>query len=72
MIRAITKPTSIHQLSTKFDIDEPKIKSTIDDLIKSEQVSGKVAKGLFVPASFSRMQIQTVRQYFEENHFIDK
>lgn len=60
ILRAITKPTSINQLSTKFEIEEVRLKTIIDELVKTEQVAGKMAKGLFVPSTFSNTQIVLV------------
>lgn len=65
ILRAITKPTSVSQLSSKFKLDEVRIKAVIEDLSKSDQIAGKTAKGLFIPSSFSGMQNRTVKQFFE-------
>jgi len=72
ILRAITRPTSINQLSNKFNIEEVRMKAIIEDLTKSEQVSGKTAKGLFIPASFIGMQTRTVKQFFDEHSYVDK
>jgi len=48
------------------------MKAIIEDLTKSEQVCGKTAKGLFIPASFIGMQTRTVKQFFDEHSYVDK
>ena len=52
MIRGVTRPISVAQLSTKFKIDEFKLRNTIEELIKKEDVFGKITKGLYIPTSF--------------------
>ena len=45
IMRGITRPTSINMLSQRFQIDELKLKSLIDQLIKNGEISGKISKG---------------------------
>ena len=52
IVRGVTKPVSISQLTNKFKIDELKLRNTIEELIKKGDASGKVSKGLYIPTSF--------------------
>ena len=52
IVRGVTKPVLISHLSNKFKIDELKLRSTVEELIKKGDVSGKMSKGLYIPTSF--------------------
>lgn len=60
LMRGLTRPAPLSQLANRVKTDEVKLKATIDELIKTEKISGKISKGLFVPTSFSNLQKQTV------------
>jgi hypothetical protein len=51
-MRGITRPAPLNSLATRVKADEFKLKATIDELIKSGKINGKVSKGLFIPTSF--------------------
>ena len=51
LMRGITRPAPLSALASRVKIDEFKLKATIDELIKSDQIKGKIQKGLFVPES---------------------
>lgn len=48
-----------------------KLKATIDELVKTEKISGKISKGLFVPTSFSNLQKQTVLSQLSQNNYVE-
>ena len=41
-MRAITRPTSINSLSQRFALDELKLKTLAEQLIKSGEIQGKI------------------------------
>ena len=55
LMRGLTRPAPLSQLANRVKTDEVKLKATIDELIKTEKISGKISKGLFVPTSFSNL-----------------
>lgn len=52
LMRGITRPAALNSLAVRVKSDEFKLKATIDELIKSGTINGKVSKGLFIPTSF--------------------
>lgn len=42
IMRAITRPTSINSLSQRFALDELKLKTLAEQLIKSGEIQGKI------------------------------
>lgn len=45
--------------------------STIEELIKTEKISGKVSKGLFIPTSFLNLQRSTVLSQLSQNGYVE-
>ena len=66
-MRAITRPTSINSLSQRFALDELKLKTLAEQLIKNGEIQGKIAKGQFIPTSFSDLQLNTVKSVYRQN-----
>ena len=52
IVRGVTRPVSVSQLAQKFKIDELTLRNTIEELIKRNEIFGKISKGLFIPTSF--------------------
>ena len=51
-MRGVTRPAALNTLAQRAKTDELKLKSTIEELIKTNKISGKISKGLYVPTSF--------------------
>ena len=60
LMRGVTRPAPLNALAQRVKADENKLKSTIEELIKTDKISGKISKGLFIPTSFQNLQRQTV------------
>ena len=56
MMRGVTRPAPLNTLALRVKSDEVKLKSTIEELIKTDKISGKISKGLFIPTSFQNLQ----------------
>ena len=52
LMRGVTRPALLSSLAQRVKSDEMKLKSTIEELIKTDKISGKISKGLFIPTSF--------------------
>ena len=52
LMRGVTRPAPLNSLAQRVKSDEVKLKTTIEELIKADKLSGKISKGLFIPTSF--------------------
>ena len=72
ILRAVTRPASLSALAQQFKIEEQKIKSITEQLLRLDQVKGKVQQGgIFVPDSFTAMQEGAARSFFNQNRYIE-
>ena len=52
-------------------MDEDKIKSVTEGLIKEGAIKGKILGGFFIPTTFTLMQEGTVRKFYSQNRYIE-
>lgn len=52
LMRGITRPAALSALANRVKTEENKLKTSIEELIKSGKIHGKISKGLFVPTQF--------------------
>mgnify|MGYP000235715213 CR=1 FL=1 len=72
LMRGVTRPAPINTLAQRVKVDEVKLKNTIEELIKTEKISGKISKGLFVPTSFQNLQRQTIMNQLAQNGYVEE
>ena len=71
-MRGITRPAPLSTLAQRVKTDELKLKNTIEELVKTNQLKGKISKGLFVPTSFQKLQKQTVLDQLKQNGYVEE
>lgn len=64
ILRAVTRPVSLTQISSSYKIEEQKMKSITEQLMREGFINGKIQLGLFVPTSFLNMQENAVKSFF--------
>ena len=56
IIRATTRPISLNVLASRYQIEEQKFKTLVEQLIREESVQGKISKGvIYTPTNFSNL-----------------
>ena len=71
LMRGITRPAALSALAQRVKASDVDLKSAIEELIKTDKISGKVVKGLFVPTSFQNLQKQTVLSQLSQNGYVE-
>lgn len=71
LLRGVTRPATLTSLAQRIKIDEFKLKATIDELVKSGNIGGKILKGLFVPTSFQKLQRRTILSQIKQNGYVE-
>ena len=72
LLRGVTRPSSLSSLAQRIKIDEFKLKDSIDELVKSGKIGGKILKGLFVPTSFQKLQRTTILSQIKQNGYVEE
>ena len=71
LLRATIRPLSLSTVSKDYEIPENLIMSLVDELIKKEEIDGKVQGGMFVPTRFLKNQELIVKNFFNQNDYIE-
>jgi hypothetical protein len=76
-LSAVTVPTAVSNIVSKFGIPEQIFFGLADDLIKSNRLSGqitggkKAAKATYVPSSYARAQARWVDDFLRQNGYLE-
>ena len=71
ILRASIRPIALSTLIKDYDIEEVEINERIDELIKNEELDGKVQSGMFIPNRFIKNQELIVKNFFKQNDYIE-
>ena len=72
ILRGVTRPAALSQISQLYKIEEQKLKVMTEQLIKDKQILGKVQQGgVYVPDSFTKMQEASVKSFYNQNKYIE-
>lgn len=71
VLRASIRPVSLAILIKDYDLEEIGLNEKIDELIKNEEIDGKLQGGMFVPNRFLKNQELIVKNFFKQNDYIE-
>ena len=71
ILRATIRPIALSTLIKDYDIEEVDLLERIDELIKNDEIEGKIQNGMFIPNRFIRNQELIVKNFFRQNDYIE-
>lgn len=71
VLRASIRPVALSSLIKDYDIEEIELTEKIEELIKKEEIEGKVQGGMFIPSRFIKNQELIVKNFFKQNDYIE-
>lgn len=71
LLRASIRPLSLLTVSKDYEIPENLIFNLIDELLKKEEIDGKVQGGMYIPTRFLKNQELIVKNFFNQNDYIE-
>lgn len=71
IIRSQWGPVNLSAISKKYSMEDEKTVSFLEELIRDNEIYGKIQGGMFFPQRFLDMQSDLVKKYFEKNGYIE-
>jgi len=71
ILRASIRPIALSTLIKDYDVEEGSLMERIEELIKSDEIEGKIQGGMFIPNRFIKNQELIVKNFFRQNDYIE-
>eukprot|EP01016_Furgasonia_blochmanni_P004022 TRINITY_DN11566_c0_g1_i2.p1 TRINITY_DN11566_c0_g1~~TRINITY_DN11566_c0_g1_i2.p1 ORF type:complete len:731 (+),score=270.76 TRINITY_DN11566_c0_g1_i2:89-2194(+) len=71
ILRGCIRPIQLAQLAKMYLLDENTLAGLVDQLIKSEEIDGKVLNGMYISNRFLKNQEVIVSTFFKQNDYIE-